>query len=194
LLFRTASDANFPQVLRVISIPDQGKKLRDAVASVWDDHLQYVDSFEGLTRERKRARVFAALEDFTDDAVWTEIQRRKGGVGGPLKSIKQAEIETLLSSQDEVGEDLPEGADFHARRLPLTDTAGPMTAIDRVVLLHRVREVLAQVGFTRFEPAVPDIEASWSWASVAPSWRGRSPGCPRSRTAAKACSWPSRSR
>jgi hypothetical protein len=33
-----------------------------------------------------------------------------------------------------------------------------MAAVDRVVLLHRVREVLAQVGFTRFEAAVPDIE------------------------------------
>ena len=33
-----------------------------------------------------------------------------------------------------------------------------MKAIERVVLVHRLREVIAQVGFTRFEAATPDIE------------------------------------
>ena len=33
-----------------------------------------------------------------------------------------------------------------------------MQAIERVVLVHRLREVIAQVGFTRFEAAAPDIE------------------------------------
>src|SRR5437764_13884592 len=33
-----------------------------------------------------------------------------------------------------------------------------MAPIERVVLLHRLREVVAQVGFTRFESAAPDIE------------------------------------
>src|SRR5438876_6808707 len=33
-----------------------------------------------------------------------------------------------------------------------------MMSIDRVVLVHRLREVVAQVGFTRFESAAPDIE------------------------------------
>jgi hypothetical protein len=33
-----------------------------------------------------------------------------------------------------------------------------MVAIERVVLVHRLREVVAQVGFTRFEAAAPDTE------------------------------------
>ena len=33
-----------------------------------------------------------------------------------------------------------------------------MEAIERVVLVHRLREVVAQVGFTRFEAAGPDIQ------------------------------------
>ena len=33
-----------------------------------------------------------------------------------------------------------------------------MQPIERVVLVHRLREVIAQVGFTRFEAATPDIE------------------------------------
>jgi hypothetical protein len=33
-----------------------------------------------------------------------------------------------------------------------------MGKVDRVVLVHRLREVMVQVGFTRFEPAVADID------------------------------------
>jgi hypothetical protein len=33
-----------------------------------------------------------------------------------------------------------------------------MRPIERIVLVHRLREVVAQVGFTRFESAAPDIE------------------------------------
>ena len=33
-----------------------------------------------------------------------------------------------------------------------------MAPIERVVLVHRLREVVAQVGFTRFESAAPDTE------------------------------------
>ena len=32
-----------------------------------------------------------------------------------------------------------------------------MRSISRVVKVHRLREVIAQVGFTRFESAVPDV-------------------------------------
>ena len=33
-----------------------------------------------------------------------------------------------------------------------------MAAVERVVLVHRLREVIAQVGFTRFESSSPDVE------------------------------------
>jgi hypothetical protein len=37
-----------------------------------------------------------------------------------------------------------------------------MAAIERVALVHRLREVVAQVGFTRFEAAGPDIQGDLS--------------------------------
>jgi len=72
--------------------------------------------------------------------------------------VKQAELETLVASKDEVGEDRPDG-DFFARNLP-RDSWGKswMNNIERVVLVHRLREVTAQVGFTRFEATSPDID------------------------------------
>jgi hypothetical protein len=33
-----------------------------------------------------------------------------------------------------------------------------LASLERIVLVHRLREVVAQVGFTRFESAAPDIE------------------------------------
>ena len=122
---------------------------------MWDDDLQYVESVEELQKERRKAKVNAALEGLADDIVWEEIGRRRGGGGGESKkSIKQAEIEMLLASPDEMGEDIFDG-DFYARTLPLAGNGGPSAKIHRIVLVHRLREVVAQVGFTRLKPPWP---------------------------------------
>src|SRR5437868_9864014 len=74
------------------------------------------------------------------------------------KKVKVAELKTLISAQEEVGEDRPEGV-FFARSLPRASWDKPwMWSIERVVLVHRLREVVAQVGFTRFEAAAPDTD------------------------------------
>jgi hypothetical protein len=162
LLVRSASNAYFPQVLSVISIPDRDSLMRKAVDAVWEDYLLYVDTLEDLQRERKKAKVFAMIQDFSDDQVMADIRRRKGGQEDDKRSIKQAEIEMLQSSQAEIGDDQPEG-DFFARSFPLNDgRTGYLSKLSRIVLVHRLREVIAQVGFTRFESATPDIDGELS--------------------------------
>ncbi|MDF5724127.1 MAG: DUF1998 domain-containing protein [Rhizonema sp. PD37] len=158
LLVRSASNAYFSQVLSVISLPDSDAAVRNAVNLVYEDFLQYSESVNDVRKERKKQKVSTALEGFNDDAIWAEIQRRQSGQGDQPKSIKQVEIETLLSSPFEVGEDVPEG-DFYARGRSL-DNLQPMllSRIERIILVHRLREVIAQVGFTRFEAAMPDID------------------------------------
>jgi len=163
LLLRTASDAYFPQVLRVISIPDADATLKLAVDKVYEDFLQYAETVDDLRRERKKQKVFAALEGLDDQAVFAEVQRRQGRAEASDRKIKQAEIETLMTSSDEIGEDLPEGVDFHARRMRLpSPLPRVLEPVDRVVLVHRLREVMALVGFTRFEAEVPDIDGELS--------------------------------
>ena len=69
---------------------------------------------------------------------------------------KWPELETLISvkegrTKDEVG------GTFDAEALPRKDWDQPwMQAIAKVVLVHRLREVVAQLGFTRFEAVGPD--------------------------------------
>jgi hypothetical protein len=160
LLVRTASNAYFPQTMSVISLPDRNETMVKAVTMVWETYLQFVMSLEDLQSDRKKKPpVEAALKGFTDEEVFAEIQARRG-VGAPVsaKTVKQAEIETLLTSQEEIGNDRPEGV-FFARALPKAVWDAPwMQTVERVVLVHRLREVIAQASFTRFEAISPDTE------------------------------------
>ena len=157
LLIRSASNAYFAQTLSVISIPEAGGALKQAVDEVWTDFLQYCESAADVAKERRKAKVSAAIEQFSDDQVWAEVDRHRSGLPPPVGAIREAEFQTLMASAGEVGEDRPDG-DFHARSVTIPKGEPTLTAsIDRVVKVHRLREVIAQIGFTRFEAAVPDV-------------------------------------
>jgi len=157
LLIRSASNAYFPQLMSVISLPERGETVRRAVDAVWS-YLEAVENIDQLRYERRKSTVKTALEGISDEEVLEDILRRKGGGEKAEKSVKVAELETLIAAREEVGEDRPEGV-FYARSLPRPAWDRPwMEPIERVVLVHRLREVVAQVGFTRFEAAAPDIE------------------------------------
>ena len=157
LLVRTASNAYFPQRISVISLPERNETVREAVSAAWD-FLEAAESEEDVTRERRKPKVRSALEGVSDAEVWAEIQARRGALTGQPKSVKGAELETLLAADDEIGEDRPEGV-FYARTLPKSEWDRTwMTGIEKVVLVQRLREVMALVGFTRFEAAAPDTE------------------------------------
>lgn len=157
LLVRSASNAYFAQTLSVISIPDADSRVRDAVTEVWEDFLQNVESLEELIVYRRGKKVTAALQGLSNEEVWQEVQRRKGGLPTPTSGIREAEIKTLMSVPDAVGEDQPDGV-FYARAIAVPNREAALTAkISRIVKVHRLREVIAQIGFTRFEAAVPDV-------------------------------------
>lgn len=154
---RNASNAYFPQLLSVISLPDRDDRIKKTVNTIWDD-LEAVENLEQLHYERKKAKIKAALEELTDDEVLAEIKARIAGTAELSKSVKQAELETLMACKKEIGNDQPDGT-FFARTLSADKWKAPWTkAIERIVLVHRLREVVAQVGFTRFEAAAPDTE------------------------------------
>lgn len=158
LLVRSASNAYFAQVMSVISLPDSNQKLRDAVNQVYDSILQSADSISTLRILRQTPLVAGVLQGYSEEAIWEEIQRRRNGVIVVDKSIKQVEIETLLSQPDEIGEDIPE-SNFYARNRLIKDLSPRLRdRLDRIVLVHRLREVTAQIGFTRFEPNLADID------------------------------------
>lgn len=157
LLIRAASNAYFPQKLGVISLPERDQIVRRAVDAAWD-FLEIVETIEDFRREMKRPKVREALKGLKEEEVFADLQARKLPPPTEEKKVKVAELETLLAIEDEIGEDRPDGI-FFARALPRSVWDKPwMAPIERVVLVHRLREVVAQVGFTRFESAAPDTE------------------------------------
>lgn len=157
MLVRTASNAYFPQTMSVISLPDRDEAVAIAVAQVWEHYLQYVEDLDDLVKERKRKPPVAeALEGLSDEEAFAEIQRRKQNrTAGMDKSVKQAEFETLMACKEEIGTDKPDG-DFYARSFARQHWDHPwMKSVECIVLVHRLREVIATVGFTRFEILIP---------------------------------------
>lgn len=160
LLVRHASNAYFPLVERAISIPDHDARLRKAVDALWEDFLSVAESADDVRRERKKKRVHEGLEGFSDDAVWAECERRSTQEVTPLRSIKDVELDTFLNVPAELGQDVPDG-DFYAQAWEWDrSVGGVMGYLDRVVLVHRLREVSVQLGFTRFEPLSSPVDAA----------------------------------
>jgi hypothetical protein len=158
------------------SQPDRGSGVETAVQEIWD-LLQAVDSLESLSVFKRLPKVTEKLAAYSDDEILGAIRAAKGG-RAEEKPVKQVELDALVAVPEGFGDDVPIDQNFHARRLP--DHAWRHTkrsdGIEFVVQLHRLREVLALVGFTRFEAVTPDINGEYETdverAQIAqePSW------------------------
>jgi len=129
-----------------------------AVTALWESHLSAVQTEDELALALRMSAVKQQLEGFDNGQIMAAIQRLQTGSAAEDRPVKEAEFDALSETKDEMGIDEPEG-DFFARALH-RDAWGAdwMSAVERVVLVHRLREVVAQVGFTRFEAAGPDIQ------------------------------------
>jgi hypothetical protein len=89
-----------------------------------------------------------------DGELFDAYQRRKKGEPGGSASLRERELRTFLAPGNQLGADELD-SDFFATREPVPK-GGIGAYIDRVLLVHRLREVAVQIGFTRLEaPMVP---------------------------------------
>jgi len=161
LLVRTASSAYFSQSVAALSLPDRRLEVDNVVRELWDD-LQIVSEVAELTFLKKKPKLAARLAPFGDAEVLAAITRYASGRGAELP-VKLAEIGALLAVPEGFGEDVPVDPDFHARRLPdhLWRRSELSAGIAALVQVHRLREVVALIGFTRFEPVAPNIQGEF---------------------------------
>ncbi len=161
LLIRTAANAYFPQVMSALSLPEHGTQIEEAVRSLWDD-LQIVETSADLGVMQKKPKVATKLAGHSEREILDAINRLKHG-DSDEQPVKLVELDALLAAPVGYGDDVPIDPDFHARRLPkATWHAGSLTEpIAAVVQLHRLREVLALLGFTRFDAITPDIHGEY---------------------------------
>jgi hypothetical protein len=161
LLIRTASNAYFPQVVSVLSLPDRGTVVGRAVTALWDD-LQIVQDVTDLALLKRKPKIAQGLAAFGDDEVLAAIAEARGGGAGD-RPVKQVELDAILACTEGYGDDIPVDPNFHARRLP-SDAwrrTKRFEGVEAVFQLHRLREVLALAGFTRFEAVTPDIQGDY---------------------------------
>jgi hypothetical protein len=161
LLIRTAANAYFPLVVSILSIPAQTTALQAAVVELWDD-LRIVDEAADLRFLKKKPKITDKLARFSDEDVLEVIGQVKQGTGTE-RPVKHVELDVLLIAPEGYGDDVPVNPDFHARRLPDRGwrRSQRWDDIASVIQLHRLREVQALTGFTRFEPVTPDINGEY---------------------------------
>lgn len=176
LLVRTASNAYFPQVVSALSLPDRGSAIETVITELWDD-LQIVESAAELNLIKKKPKITAGLAAFADDEVLAAIQAKKHGAPED-RPVKLVELDALLAAPEGFGDDVPVDPNFHARRLPerIWRRRPCSEGIEAVTQLHRLREVLALVGFTRLEAVMPDINGEYETdveradIAIEPAW------------------------
>jgi len=181
LLTRTASNAYFSNVVSVLSLPPQessGPKTKGAmykeavelqgykIKDMKEFHVQFL-------LQDEVSKFFKALKAFDEhlltqpDQVWSDIQALQAELDGvateeqkeTLKSGKltRPEIDQFMSvpASTQIGKrySIDGFKHFEAERLLCDDQPEWFKqSVDRVILMHRLREVSALVGFTRLEP------------------------------------------
>lgn len=169
LLVRTATNAYFAQVLSVLSLPERSTSVEKVVSELWDK-VQIATDAATLAAVRKFPDVTAKLAPFGDDEVLEAVRTVKEG-SSEERPVKLVELDAILAAPEGYGDDTPLDPDFHARRLPEDAWRHPPVpdGIESIIQLHRLREVLALAGFTRFEAVTPDIDGEYdSDVAIAP--------------------------
>lgn len=177
LLIRSASNAYFPRVMSVLSIPDEQNKVQDAVRQAWD-FLSQVQEVDELKYEIRKPAVQGMLKDIPLEDAMKAIELERDGGQGDERDVKAVEVEAFSRAPEGYGDDVPVDPNFHARRLPTREwkKSSVSDGIEAVIQLHRLREVSALVGFSRFEPVTVDIhgeldtDAAYAPLADEPTW------------------------
>ena len=169
-LTRTATNAYFPQVLTVISLPAGEDELTRRVIEHLDG-LSWVESERDVAAARRsNPAARAALDGWSDAEVFARVRAvRATGAQALDKAPKAAEFDLLASGLDEIGSDTPD-ARLHAQTLARAGWDGErprLAPIASAVAVHRLREVSCLYGFTRFEAAPAAIDGDLEELTIA---------------------------
>ena len=191
LLVRTASNAYFPQTMSVISLPEFDAGLAAKVSAHYD-RLKAADDLGALENFRMIPELDAAFADTADETVLAEYRRQQGEGEREDVPVKTAEFEILDKGDDFIGEDDPRSRFFAAT------LERPAWDPDENILLTWLSTSWCWcTGYARSSRysglpvsrrSARTRTASSIWTLSGPRSPKPSPGCPRSRTVAKASS------
>jgi hypothetical protein len=165
LLVRSASNAYFPEVVGAISIPEAEDPLRQLIIGNLSDFQPFTTAEKlamAIELEMLKPKLLIPLRSRDAQEVMAVVEAVRGG-GKEARSekqppLKQQEIKALYAPSHSLGSAEPEST-FHAEIVPIDDKpAWFRSRFDRVLKVHRLREVMALIGFTRLEPIVKGVD------------------------------------
>lgn len=154
-----SSNSWFPTALSALSIPRATDKLGKLVDEQWGD-LSDLESLDEVRLVAKKLKKFQSLiplfTEFKEEDIWTAIGEKRKGHGDDeavAEDLKLPEWQ-IFSNPDSAAE----AKDFKLRRVP--PPKGFEAAFEDTVLVERIREVRALLGFTRIESNSDFAEAT----------------------------------
>lgn len=142
-----ATNGWFPVTLSVLAIPQIGSPLAQLVADGWTFFEDVESAAEAATvvKTLKKSAQLPGIEVFTGDQVWGAVEaHRAGRVGDEELDLKGPEWDVLTAPVPPA--DYPY---FMSKQVAVPSGFEPY--LSRVLLLERLREVNALLGFTRVE-------------------------------------------
>ena len=142
-----ATNSWFPVTLSVLAIPQIGSPLAQLLADGWTffDDVDSSREVSFVVKTLKKTAQLPGIDRFTDEQIWAAIEaHRTGGVNLEQSDLKGSEWEVLTAGNPPT--DYP-----HFMSKEVNVPSGYDSVITRVLLLERLREVNALIGFTRIE-------------------------------------------
>ena len=150
LLVRSATNAYFNEILSVISLPEAAGSLSKRVTEMKDELKVIEEESDIVTALKFNPRLKRSFADVDISELWSAIKVSRDGGFGNVAQPKDEELRLLTGPMDGVSSSKKDSL-FEAT--PWEPTEPPLwfkKSIKRVLLVKRLREVKALVGFTRF--------------------------------------------
>jgi len=143
-----ATNGWFAVTLSVLAIPQPGSPLAQLISDGWTffEDAESVIEAKAIAKTLKKTAQLPGIEAFTAPKVWAAIEaHRNGTVNEGQLDLKGPEWDILTSN--------PPPSDYPYFMSKVVGVPpGFSKWVSRVLLLERLREVSALVGFTRVEP------------------------------------------
>jgi hypothetical protein len=144
-----ATNSWFPITLTVLAIPLEKNQLSQLILDGWEhfNDAESVEQVRWIVKTLSKTSVLPGIEKYDADEIWLAIQERKNGKPDQNVSeidIKSPEWNVLVSPNPPSN-----WPHFMSRKVNKPLSYG--TFFDSVLLLERLREVNALLGFTRVE-------------------------------------------
>ena len=144
-----SSNLWFPSVISIIAIPNVTEKLLLLITDQWVD-LQHASSSADLKLYRKLGKILGELADFDDATIWEGIQtylskKSTQDNGHQTLDLKRPEWDVFVQHDSRVN-----SKDFRLRPVTI-DLSWEIPQIEQVILVERMRELQAMIGFSRLD-------------------------------------------